>query len=85
LQTAKNKDALNNHWIQFQILEQLMTQINFFQEYAEKCHQEVLAKKLKITHTIISKIYKERVVVIDDFGKRDSANDNILQHLKMFF
>ncbi len=85
LQAAKNKDALNNHWIQFQILEQLMTQINFFQEYAEKCQQEALVKKLKITHAIISKIYKERVAAIDDFGKRDSANDNILQHLKMFF
>ncbi|MFA5994321.1 MAG: hypothetical protein WC823_05170 [Parcubacteria group bacterium] len=85
LQTAKNKDALNNHWIQFQVLEQLMIQMKFFQEYAEKCQQEALAKKLKITHIIISKIYKERVAAINDFGKRDGANDNILQHLKMFF
>jgi hypothetical protein len=85
LSAGKKNSEMANHWIQFQILEQLLVQIRFFSKYAEKCNQDTVVRKLKINEVILRKIYAERSGQIDDRIKRDGANENFVKQLEHIF
>ena len=85
LDSGKKNAELGKHWIQFQVLEQLLVQVSFYIKYAEKCGQDVTVRKLRINQTILQKISMERREVVGDRVIRDNANEKFIQQLEQVF
>ncbi|MBI5732466.1 hypothetical protein HY967_00705 [Candidatus Jorgensenbacteria bacterium] len=84
LSLEKNMKALANHPIQFQILEEMMAQLEAFKKYAEGVNKSELASIYEKTHALVKKIYKEKKETVRDNGERDNALDSIHVNLYPF-
>jgi hypothetical protein len=83
-ETRKNKE-LANHFVQFQILEEVMKQLEVFKIYAERIGKNEIVKKLEVTRGIISKIYEEKKETVPDEGKRDESIELMFKQLELIF
>jgi hypothetical protein len=68
-----NKKALAAHPIQFQILEEIMTQFECFAAYAEKVHKPEIAGIFRDELEIVKKIYSQKIGALKDNGDRDEV------------
>lgn len=68
----KNKD-LGIHPIQFQVLEEAITQLETFKHYAEKVNRPEIAGVYHKTLNLVKKIYEEKLTEIHDAGERDKV------------
>jgi hypothetical protein len=80
----KKMRELSKHPIQFQILEEIMIQLDVYEEYAEKHKKKEIVKVYRKINMIISKIYDKRIDLVEDTGKRDSLYDQIRSRVKNF-
>ena len=79
----KNKE-LAEHQIQFQILDQILIQLESFEEYAEECNQPEIAEIYKKSHKIIMEIYEQKEATVNDTGERDSMFEKIKKAMDDF-
>lgn len=84
LQGSSEMETLGKHWIQFQILEEIISQLDAYEEYAKKVGQEKVAEKYRKTSEIIAEIYDKKLEVVEDTGERDSLHEEIMQRAKNF-
>lgn len=80
----KNNKILENHPVQFQVLEEISSQLNAFQRYAEKVNQSMLVAVYSKMHGLVQKISKEKSSSVYDSGYRDSAFYSFQGYLKNF-
>jgi len=80
----KRNKELAEHPIQFQILDQILMQLETFEEYAKRNNQHGIAEIYKKTHEIILKIYNEKVSSVNDSGVRDSMFNKIKRAMDNF-
>ena len=78
------KKALGSHQIQFQILEELLLQLNTFAAYAKKMEKPEIAAIYRKAHGIIAEIWKEKQKAMVDEGLRDSVFQAIKFELGIF-
>lgn len=79
----KNKE-LAEHSIQFQILDQILIQLESFEEYAEKCDKPEIAEIYRKSHKIIMEIYEQKEATVNDTGERDSMFEEIKRAMDDF-
>ena len=79
----KNKE-IEQHPIQFQILDQILIQLETFEKYAEQNNRPEIVKIYQKTHKIIMKIYEEKESSINDSGIRDSMFEKIKKAMDNF-
>lgn len=84
MQKAGKKKELGNHWIQFQILEQILEQLEEFQKYADKIGQENVSLKISRVKNRINRILGNKKKMVKDSGQRDSFCGDIEKHLAEF-
>ena len=68
---TKNPKSLANHWIQFQILEELIEQCRIFSDYANRTEKIDIAKSYKRLQEIFVKILRDKKETITDPETRD--------------
>lgn len=73
-----DKQKLANHWIQFQLLEELMAQCQAFSVYAQKKGSDFMAERYKHIEEITREILRQKRGLVKDTGQRD---DNFQQTL----
>ena len=78
-----NKE-LGVHPIQFQILEEILSQARTFKDYANKVNQSEIASKYENIEKIVKLIYTQKRKSLIDPKKRDSVFDAIEHNLKYF-
>ena len=79
----KNKE-LGKHPIQFQILDQMLMQLETFENYAKRNNRSEIAEIYKKTHGIVLKIYEKKESSINDSGVRDSMFKKIKKAMDNF-
>lgn len=79
------KKELGVHPIQFQILEEIVEQLETFQNFAERNHQPELAAIFEKRLAFVSKILEEKRIMLDDNGERDSVFEDIERNLRTMF
>lgn len=67
-----NKKALATHWIQFQILEELINECQFFSAYAQRVNQSDIAKRYQHIQNIAQDILINKHTTLTDSGQRDN-------------
>lgn len=80
-----DKKELGAHPIQFQILEEIVEQLETFQGFAERNHQPELAAIFEKRLAFVSKILEEKRIVLDDNGERDTVFEDIERNLRTMF
>lgn len=80
----KNKE-LSEHFIQFQVLEEIIEQLEIFKEYAMKVGKMDIVRKFEMTQKIISEIYEKKKKDIKDSGERDGSMEILSKQLKLVF
>lgn len=80
----KNKE-LAVHFIQFQVLEEILMQLKLFKGYAEKVGQIKIAEKFEMTERIITEIYENKKETVLDNGKRDKSLKLLEEQAKAVF
>lgn len=65
--------ALATHFIQFQILEQILLQCQTFSALATTRHQSLVAEKYKQVEQVISRILEAKKTKVKDTGERDGV------------
>lgn len=80
----KNKE-LAVHFIQFQVLEEILMQLKLFKGYAEKVGQIKIAEKFEMTERIITEIYENKKETVLDNGKRDKSLKLLEEQMKAVF
>lgn len=75
---------LGKHTIQFQILDQILIQLETFEKYANKVNQPEIAEIYNKAHKLILEIYEKKEELIDDSGERDSMYDDIVKAMDNF-
>lgn len=68
----KNK-ALQTHFIQFQILDEMLYQLKAFEKYALSMGQKAVAEKYSNAYKLIEEIRKNKLAELSDDEKRDKA------------
>ncbi len=80
LWTENKKDELGKHWIQFQILEEILLQAETFRDYAKKIGQE----KIAIIYDKMASKIKEILETKKEQGAKDSSErDDGFSAIKM--
>ena len=79
----KNKE-LEKHPIQFQILDQILMQLETFENYAEQNNRPEIAEIYKKTHEIVLKIYEKKESSVNNSGIRDSMFEKIKRAMDYF-
>lgn len=74
--------ALANHWIQFQLLEELVEQCQIFADYADKVGQPQVAQSYRHIGEITKKIVERKNQTVKDTGQRDNNFYKTLNDLK---
>ncbi len=80
----KNKE-LAVHFIQFQVLEEILMQLKLFKGYAEKVGQIKIVEKFEMTERIITEIYENKKETVLDNGKRDNSLKLLEEQAKAVF
>ena len=69
----KNNKALMRHQIQFQILEEILLQLETFAEFVKNNKQPEIAAVYEKTLSVVERIYEEKKKTIKDSGERDDV------------
>lgn len=77
-----DKKALAEHWIQFQILEELMEQCRLFSAYAQKVNQSRISQSYSNLQKIIDKVLTDKKLTLRDPEIRDNNFYSSLQTLE---
>ena len=77
-------EGLKNHPVQFQILEEMIIQLETFERYALKCGKNDLAKVYHDNSETMKQIKAEKEKVLADTGERDHICDNIKKEMNNF-
>lgn len=80
----RDNKALAAHPIQFQILEEVLIQLEAFEKYATRNKKHELALKFDNSRKIIEKILEEKRKTFEDPGIRDSVFESIQENLRSF-
>lgn len=83
-ENKKNKE-LASHFVQFQMLDEILMQLEVFKEYAENVGQMKIAEKFEITKRIISEICENKKESVSDSGKRDRSLKLLEEQMKSVF
>lgn len=78
------KKELGLHPIQFQILEEILMQLETFKSFAQKNKQDAIADTLEQRARIVEKILEEKRISLDDTYERDSVFYEMEQNLARF-
>ncbi len=73
----EEREQIANHWIQFQMLEQIIYQCNFFRDFAGRQKQTRIADTYDHLGEIIENILTQRHEAVEDSGKRDLNLSNL--------
>lgn len=79
-----DKKALAEHPIQFQILEEILVQLDAFEIYAKKIGKPEIASKFRKMTTVINKIFTDKSDSIEDTGIRDGSLEKIIYYADKF-
>jgi len=77
-------EGLKNHPVQYQILEEMIIQLETFEKYALKCGKEDLAKVYRDNCETLKQIKAEKEKVLPDTGERDHIFGNIKKEMDNF-
>ena len=77
-------EGLRNHPVQYQILEEMIIQLETFEKYALKCGKEDLAKVYRDNCETLKQIKAEKEKVLPDTGERDHIFENIKKEMDNF-
>lgn len=77
-------DKLRNHPVQYQILEEMIMQLEAYQRYAVKCNQTELAEIYSDSLKTLLHIKAEKEKVLLDSGERDHVFKNIKKEVEEF-
>jgi len=80
---GKKRD-LGKHPVQFQILEEIVLQLETFRRYAEEQNQKELAIIYERTRTLVAGILREKHKQVNDSGERDQVYYAIQGNLSAF-
>lgn len=80
----KNNKELEKHPIQFQIIKEMLIQLETFEKYAEKIGQTEIASIFKKDYQTLEIIYKEKQNTQKDNKDYDNMFDVIKDNLKIF-
>lgn len=67
------KKELGNHWVQFQILEEIIEQADAFAEYADRYGKHDVAEAYRRVERYFRDINKTKMSELKDNGERDNA------------
>lgn len=76
------KEALENHSIQFQFLNQMILEAEFFEKYAQKANKPEIAEIYARLKNLILSVYNDKVSKQKDEGVYDKMFDVIKDNLK---
>ena len=79
-----NNKKLAEHPIQFSILDQILAQLETYEEYARKNNQGKIAEIYSKTHKVIKEIYDKKETAAKDTGVRDSMFEKIIEAMDNF-
>ena len=82
--TKENTQKLNSHFIQFQMLEEIISQLKTFRNYAENLGQEKIRQKYDGLYNLVQDIYKKRKKDVKDPGDRDNVYYDLKRNLRHF-
>jgi hypothetical protein len=80
-------EGLKNHYIQFQILEEILHQLIIFQKYAERAKQEELVRIYREMQNILQRISQEKISRVTNSRyaqQRDSVFYSFKKYLSNF-
>ena len=77
----EKNSVLATHFVQFQILEQILLQCETFAALATTRHQPLVAEKYKQTGQVISRILDAKNTKVKDTGERDGVHSVIKAEL----
>jgi hypothetical protein len=78
------KKELAEHPIQFQIIDEILIQLETFEKYANSIGQKELAEKYNTLNNILVKIFNSKQKNIKDTGEIDNMFDLILSYIEKF-
>jgi hypothetical protein len=78
---TKNKQALTEHPVQYQLLDQLIAQCEVLASIAQ--NRPELSARYEHAHTILTAARKERLEKVADEGTRDGAHERLLNALRV--
>ncbi len=84
LWVEKRKKELGEHFIQFQILEEILLQAETFEKYAQKIKYPEITKSYHHVKLLIEGILKEKNSLLRATKKRDKVFEAIKEYLKDF-
>lgn len=79
-----DEEGIKNHPAQYQILEEMILQLETFEQYAGECGNLELEKVYHDSCLTIKEILTERQENRSDTGKRDYSSENLSNCLKIF-
>jgi hypothetical protein len=77
-------DKLNNHPVQYQILEEMIMQLEVFEKYANKYDKPELAEVYKDRCETLKAIKAKKEEILPDTGERDHIFKNIKKEMDRF-
>ena len=77
-------EGLKNHPVQYQVLEEIIIQLETFEKYAEKYDKPELAQVYRDNHTTLREIKAEKEKIQADSGWRDRSFYNIKDEMDKF-
>lgn len=80
----RDNRALDKHPIQFQILEEIIAQLDAFQEYAKRVRKPEIAAVYEKTKKIVAAIHSEKRLSLKDNEERDSVFYEIQESARNF-
>lgn len=85
LRDKKANKELSEHFIQFQILEEILIQLDIFMDYAEKIGKADVVRKFEVARNIVAEVYEQKKESMGDSGKRDSSFEKMKKQLSSTF
>ena len=71
------KKKLAHHWVQFQILDEIIIQLGQFKRFAQKANQGKLVRVYSQIEKVVSKIIDDKNSYLSDPGERDNIFESI--------
>lgn len=81
----RNNKALQKHFIQFQIIDEMLYQLKMFEKYALSIGQKEIAEKYSNAFNLIEEIHKNKLSGLTDDGKRDKAFEVLKESVDSVF
>ncbi|MDI6734532.1 MAG: hypothetical protein QMD50_03555 [Patescibacteria group bacterium] len=84
MEKKENWEKLGKHQIQFQILEEILLQLETFADFARRHNKSEIASIYEQRYALVKRIYDEKRITLNDNGERDNVFGDIERNLKMF-